>query len=274
MAEPDSHIGSRESAKYDSAASQASTQEIWLAEVFKAPVRLGSTVLSSAAYAAAGEPLRALGQAVDHFSGTHVDTAIKDALTSVGIGPDEPAAFLTLKWHCQQLGAVAGMMVPLMGVRQGLKSLTATAGKEGMFWGGAGLAYGSIFRPSNESNVGTTKFWGDRLANGLGDAAVFGVMGFTTPYIARRLESMAGSAQHVGSSTWQRWLEGALKAPITPGAVSGIPGGAIGAEAEARKKGDWLASKEDIGKSMYGMAFVGTGDGRKPLAGRAEGGDG
>ena len=42
-----------------------------------------------------------------------------------------------------------------------------------------------------------------------------------------------------------------------PGVGSGILGGVVSAEAEAWKKGDWLATKEDIGKSMYAMAFVG-----------------
>ena len=322
MAAPEGQMGSKESVQYDSAASKESAQGNWLGEVLKAPV----TIVRSAAYAAVGEPLRALGQVVDHCGGTHVDKAITAGLSSVGISPEEPAEFLSLKWHCQQLGAVAGMMVPLMGVRQGLKSATAavdrasasikgveiagtagkagaavqsagmvgaateagavantagkveqlvyggfgdyslrspeflaTARKEGLFWGGAGLAYSGLLRPSNESNVGTTRFFSDRLANGLGDAAAFGVMGFTSPYIARGLESLTSSAtQQASLSTGRRWLNSVLKAPVIPGAVSGLPVGVMSAEAEAWKKGDWLASKEDTIKSMYAMSFVGA----------------
>ena len=125
MTEPESQISSNEPVNCHLAATKGSTQESLLADIFKAPVRLGSTVLGSAAYAAVGEPLRALGQLVDQFGGTHVDAAIKDGLGSIGIGPGQPAEFLSLEWHCQQLGAVAGMMVPLMGVKQGLKSLTS-----------------------------------------------------------------------------------------------------------------------------------------------------
>ena len=95
------------------------------------------------------------------------------------------------------------------------RGFLGAAGSEGLFWGGAGFAYGGLLRPSNETNVGTTKFWGDRLVNGLGDGAVFGVMGFTSPYIGRGSESLALRTQQIGSGIGQRCLEGALKAPVS-----------------------------------------------------------
>ena len=249
MAAPEGQMGSKESAKYDSATSKEPAQGNWLGELLRAPV----TITRSAACAAVEEPLRALGQMVDHFGGTHVDKAITEGLSSVGISPDEPGEFLSLRWHCQQIGAVAGMMVPLMGVRQGLKSLTmtggraiasaqgveiagaagkagaavqsagmvgaateagvvantagkveqlvyggfsdyslgspeflATARKEGLFWGGTGLAYGGLLRPSNESNVGTTKFFSDRLAERTGRCRCLWCHGIHQPIFCQR----------------------------------------------------------------------------------------
>jgi hypothetical protein len=237
---------------------------------------LAAQFLRSAAYSGAEAPLRALAQVADHYTGGKADETVKSGFKSVGVEQPGAAEFGTSRWMVQQVGSAVGMMVPFMALRSGLnygagklagtealnagtRSLTQSALREAAMSGATGLIYGSILTPSKEENVASSRFYADRLKNGLADGASFAVMSFASPYVKQGLKSgtLALTESTLVPSIAKAPLQTALNFPLVSGMISGVPSGLIAAEAGALKSGRLLATPQEVKESIGSMSVVG-----------------
>lgn len=258
----------------------------WLAEFAK-----------STANAAVVDPLRAVAQINDHVSNSHYDLQIKSAADNFGLKPSTPAEFGTAAYFGQQLGNAVGMMVPFMllkgcggklagtvcerkalasAVEQShmqTPSLLRCAGSAAMSSGVTGFAYGSFLRPTDDQSS-KHDFWEERLHQGLSDMATFGILGFTSPYVSKGLDSAARVLERPGSAQLSALMDGTvpyhlmppnrptvlaslLRSPVVGGAFSSVPAGLLNAESQARSDGRWLPNATELKENLATMIFVG-----------------
>ena len=237
--------------------------------------------VKSAVYSGVESPVRAVAQIIDQHTAASkssedtYDAAVQSGFKKIGVEQPRPAEFNTKNWYVQQAGGAVGMMAPFLLLRAGVQSTAAKflgetalngagttlaqfAGREALLSGATGLAYGAIFSPSKESNVGTSSFYADRAKNGIGDMVSFAALSLASPYIGKGLNALAAPLENSAISPLAKnLLEGTLRGPVLPGIASGIPGGFISAEIGAWKDGRTHASRQEIVESMVGMSFVG-----------------
>lgn len=243
----------------------------------KSEPKLLSEFLNSAAYSGLESPIRALAQVVDQHAKTDLDSKVKSGFKAIGVEAPEPAKFNTSNWYAQQAGGAVGMMIPFFAVRSGVqasignlvaeKTLIANGGSslarfalnEAVLSGATGLAYGTLLTPSKESNVGSLAFYGDRLKNGVADMTSFAAMGAMAPYIGKGISALASPLDSVAmNSATRNVLDAAVKGPILPGMLSGVPNGFVGAQINAWKDGRLYANANEVKESIVGMSFVGA----------------
>lgn len=242
---------------------------------------LAQQFLHTAAYSALESPARGLAQIADHIAGTNFDAGVKSGFKSLGLEAPEAKAYGTSAWYVQQLGGAAGMMLPFLALRSGINNLSnrafsnaltvkandglfRIAGKEALLSGASGLVYGSLLTPSAESLVGKSGFAGDRLKNGIVDGASFAALGLSTTFLGAGLESAAKTIQFSARSGSRLAANSAaiLRDPVSAGLISGLPAGAINAEANALRDGRLLPTKDELKESVVGMSFIGGFMGR------------
>jgi len=212
-----------------------------------------SEFLHSAAYAAVQEPLKGVSQLVDHLAGTNLEKSVTFM--------DKPQGGSgTGDWMAQQLGGAAGMLLPFMLARGGVRSVmgeslkgTETAATLGMSLKEAGLTgftYDALLRPADENSK--TNFWAQRGLNGVSGAATF--MTLTgSAYGLGKLSNIAESRGLIGAST----LVPIMRNPMAAGILSGVPAGLVSAEGSSLVSQHRLATSSEIGQSIAGMSFVG-----------------
>ena len=234
----------------------------------------------TAVYGATAAPLRGLAQIADHHAGTKIDESIKAGFDNLGVTQPAAAEFNSSNWYAQQLGGAVGMTLPFLLVRGGVKagasqvfgetaiksaldtgvshSMLRFATQEAAISGVAGFAYGSLLNPSNEKLVGSSDFYKDRFSHGATDAAVFSTLGFTAPYIAKPLATAAGMVERSATVPLVKdAISMTLRGPVLPGALSGLPAGAVAAEAIALKDGRLVPTGQELKENLVGMAVVG-----------------
>jgi predicted acylesterase/phospholipase RssA len=227
---------------------------------------LAAELLRSAVYSGAEAPARAIAQVVDQVAGTHADKAVKSCFKTVGVEQPMPAEFGTGHWMAQQFGSAAGMIIPMLALRSGISKLATPleAGlspfaREIALSGTTGLVYGSLLSPSREDNVGTSRFYTDRLQSGLASGSAFAALGAINPYVSKALGSANAAIE--GStllpSVVKTPLVEALNFPTASGMISGVPAGVVMAEANALTNGRILPSTQELKESVGSMAFVG-----------------
>jgi hypothetical protein len=215
--------------------------------------RLVTEFLHSAVYAALQEPVKGVSQLVDHVAGTNLEQKV-----TIMSKPEGGSG--TGDWMAQQLGGAAGMLVPFLLVKSGVgavmgESIKGTEGiaSLGMSLKEAGLtgfAYDSLLKPTDAN--ATNNFWVARGLSGVAGAATF--MTLTgSAYGLGKLGNVTASRGIIGAST----LTPLLRNPISAGILSGVPAGFVSAEGSSLANNNKLASAQEIGQSMAGMAFVG-----------------
>jgi len=210
--------------------------------------------LHSAAYAAVQEPIKGVSQIVDHIAGTKLaDSTIANLISA----PEKGSG--TADWMAQNLGGAAGMLVPFLLVRGGARGLmgeslkgTQTAATLGMSLKEAGLTgfiYDSVLKPTDANATGN--FWVNRGLSGVSGAATF--MTLTGAAYGMGKFSTFAESKAIGTSS----LVPLLRNPIAAGMLSGLPAGLVAAEGSTLVNQHRLATGQEIGGSIAGMAFVG-----------------
>lgn len=251
-----------------------------LLEADKPQSNVLSDFVQSALHSGIVSPMRGAAQIADQSTGSSIDKSIKHGADSIGISAPEAAAVGSANWVAQQLGGAAGMVVPFMLTRGAVKAgagkvfgeaavyrstadlvanrgMLAAATHEAAISAASGLAFGAFLTPSNEANVGTSAFFEDRLKAGAKDAVVFGALGFTSPMINHNAARMADWIDKNALTQQTAAVAVTLRSPIFTGAISGLPAGAVAAEAAAIKDGRYLPSAAELKENMLGMAVVG-----------------
>jgi hypothetical protein len=242
------------------------------------------------------EPVRGIAQIIDHKCGTNLDKYAKSVFAAAGIEAPKPAPFGTSNWYAQQLGDAAGMMLWVMGARRLLfgkafgeparQQATARlfsrethklAAKEASLSGASGMIYGAVLHSSDEANVGKDGFWSDRSHSGLNYGQTFAAIGAVNTYAIAGLGIAASAIERPLSATMlgrslrlpssldtgivpavQKSTAFMLRTPVVAGALSGIPGGLVTAEAAALHDRRWIATGEEFKESIVANMFVGT----------------
>lgn len=205
-------------------------------------------ILSSAAHSAVRMPYDGLRQLANKASNAMVG---QDVLPRVEFfeAPEE-APFRTARWHGQQIGAAAGMAVPMFVMTRGLglklfapsrTGLLMQAGKGAL----VGASYDFLFRPTEEG----ANFWHQRMENAALGGLTMGTMAGSGGAISRVW------ARHSGAAVPE--LAYSLRHQVLNGTASGAIGGFVHAEADALWKTGKPADGTDVLKSMYGFAFTG-----------------
>jgi len=210
----------------------------------------------AAAYAALQEPVKGVSQLIDHVVGTSLER--KSTFMSKPEGGSG-----TGDWMAQQLGGAAGMLLPFMLVKGGVKGVlgesikgTETAATLGMSLKEAGLtgfAYDCLLKPTDAN--ASNNFWVARGLSGVAGAATFMTL-TASAYGLGKLSNAAesrGTFGTIGAST----VVPLLRNPISAGILSGVPAGLVSAEGGSLANNNKFAGAQEIGQSIAGMAFVG-----------------
>ncbi len=227
------------------------------AEQHKGVTDILGDAVHSALYTAIQEPVSGVTQIVDEVAGTKLLPRVQF------LSAPEQAKFGTADWHAQQFGSAVGMLLPFMLVGKGVRgalgtsaegaSLMSTKAAFGMSIKEAGLtgfAYDAILRPSDTNHTGGLGgFLMDRGTQGLVGAGTF----MTLTGSSLGLRSLGGVERSASLSL--------LRNPIVNGVLSGVPAGLFSAEAGSLTKTGHLASAQELGQSVYGMAVIGGGFG-------------
>jgi hypothetical protein len=229
------------------------------------------------------EPIRGLAQWVDHNTGTKLDQGFRRGLDYLNVGTPKEAEFGTANWYAQQLGGAVATIVPFMLLRGGIKRIggetfaAAPLSRSSSVFGPAtynaaiaearlsattGLAYGSFLRSSDENNVGTVKFYKDRLISGVNDAAVFGAMGFGNIYVNQSLGKVASSLTRGSETSMASRIGRVVGSPVTSGVIAGGPGGVIDAQFGAWRDGRLLPTEKELKERIISNMFVGGAFGK------------
>lgn len=224
----------------------------------------------SALYAGVQTPIDGITQLVNHTAGS-------DVLPSVQlIDAPQEAEFGSARWHVQQVGGAAGMILPFLAVSKvtrgamgkvGLTAAESAVGTEGL-WNArtklaiaessiSGFVYDAALKPVQ---AGEGNFWEARLKHGLTGAATFGTL--TAGSIGLRGLGSTALARATGTTSL-------LKNEVVAGALSGLPAGLVAAESSSLLINGRHASAKDLAQSAYTMTFVGGAlSGMHQLAGQ------
>lgn len=218
-------------------------------------VSLTGDAIYSAVYTGAQGPVIGLCQLVSKDLAKNVEI----------IPPPNPAEFGTAKWHAQVIGDGAGMLVPFLATRQGMKNagLSLVAKEQ------AAVTAGRLARVSNSAMIADSALTGfacdfltrpvdmqkgniwdrgvARTKNGVTGALTFGIMGATSTGLRATSREMA-----MGLTGTKKIAYNA-----TIGAASGIPAGIVNADASAILNEGRLATGKERLVGAYGMAVAG-----------------
>ena len=240
---------------------------------------IAGELLNSMAYSGIVDPIRAITQTFDQFAGTKSAQSVTNFFKdNVNIEKPQAAAFGTGDWYAQNFGGAVGMLLPyklaqkavggrteamfnrMAGLQAGAQpGLRMIAAREGVSMAAAGMFYGGLLRSSNDENVGTWKFFGDRGVQSVTDGAVFGTLGYSMPMISKGLSSSLTSIERSTTLPVAQFAgRNALTGRLTTGALSAVPAGAVAAEAHALADGRLLPTADEVTQSVAAMALVGT----------------
>ncbi len=267
-----------------------------LLEVEKPKSNVLSDFVQSTINAGVVSPIRGIAQITDHAAGTSTDKSIQKGFEEVGIKAPEHAEFGTASWYVQQLGNAAGMTIPFMLSRAAIQggaskiigeaavyksaldvgsthTLRQFALHEGATSAATGLFYGTMLTPTTERNVGELAFIGDRFRAGFGNAAVFGTLGLSAPYMTKALGSAATAVEQSAQFNFAKSpFSATLRGPLMAGTLSGLPAGLVGAEVAALSDNRLVPTASEFKESLVGMTFVGGALGtRRWLSAQREG---
>lgn len=225
---------------------------------------LTKKVATSAAYAAFQSPLNGLVQIMDKTCGTSI-------LNSVQIfsSPSSNTEFGTLRWHAQEIGNAAGMVLPFLMTYAATRRLAKAAGidlqstgaltgrnyrSEVALAGTTGIAYGAILTPSsaNESLIcGRLK---NATEQGLTFATLTAAAGGLKRWSKNAEDSLAGNV---------------LRNDIAASVIAGLPAGSVHADLHSLLAGQGFANWKDRAQSAYGFMFIGGTLGSAHLIGES-----
>ena len=229
----------------------------------------------AAVYSGIQAPVVGLAQIVDHSTGSK----IADYVNIIPAPAEEK--FGTARWHAQQIGSAAGIVVPFAVTRGAMKSsgLTiATRAELALASSGrlmsranaavvadgalAGFAMDFLMTPVHESEG---PFWKARFNNGLTGAATFGTLTAGSIALGRAARPLVSE------------LSGIKRVALdaTLGMASGAPAGVVNADVRSLLTKGTFATGAERAKGAYTMAMVGGAlstahripgqDGRSPL---------
>lgn len=217
---------------------------------------LGEAVYS-AAYTGVQAPVVGFAQIVDHSVGTKVENSL-----SIMPAPSQEE-FGSARWHAQQIGGAAGIVLPFALTRSTMKASGLTLASKGE------LALASSGRLLSRANAAVVAdgalsgfamdffltpvqkdepdFWRARLNNGLTGAATFGTLTAGSITLGRATRPFIGE------------LTGArrMAADVVLGASSGAPAGVVSADVHSLLTKGTLATKLERAQSAYTMTMVG-----------------
>lgn len=211
----------------------------------------------AAVYSAVQAPVVGIAQIVDHATGSK----IADAVSVLPAPPEEK--FGTARWHAQQIGTAAGIVVPFALTRGAMKSTGLTVASR------AELALASSGRLMSRANAAVVadgaltgfamdflmtpvrdeegSFWKARVNNGLTGAATFGTLTAGSIALGRAARPFASE------------LTGAKRIALdaTLGMASGAPAGAVNADVRSLLTKGTFATSTERAQGAYTMAMVG-----------------
>lgn len=220
----------------------------------------------SAIYQGVQSPLVSLGQLSDKaISNTGLKTNIAD-LVSVLPAP-EAEKFGTARWHAQQIGGGAGMILPFVATKgllaKGGLSFAArteasviagsrlvSATNAGLIADGAitGFAYDFALRPVDKPDM--DKFWEARAKHGLTGAATFGTLTAGSIVLRNLTRPLAAGLAEAPKATRLAYDAGM-------GALPGIPAGVVSADANSLLTRREFATSEERMQGAYTMFMAG-----------------
>ncbi|MBI2812590.1 MAG: hypothetical protein HYX67_17430, partial [Candidatus Melainabacteria bacterium] len=145
------------------------------------------------------------------------------------------------------------------------------AAREALTSGVTGLTYGTFFR-TTEDPSSKSGFWEKRFHQGAADMAMFGTLGFVSPFVSKSLNTVARSLESsaaVDASTLAahparsalpvvtNTVADVIRSPIVSGTISSIPAGLWNAEMQAKHDGRWLPTATELRENLVTMAFIG-----------------
>lgn len=159
----------------------------------------------------------------------------------------------------------------------GSSAVSKLAASEAAISGASGFAYGLVFVPGENANGSVLSFLGERVKSATYDAAAFGSIGAMSPYMGKAIgiaakkiddipiNRLVGNPVEYEAKTLlariappaKNGLVEALRGPVIPGALSGIPIGLVNAEVAAIKAGNWFPDSKEIKENVVAMMFVG-----------------
>lgn len=208
-------------------------------------------------YSAIQSPLDGVVQLVDNIAGT------KLLPKPQFVHSPSAEKFGTANWYAMEAGSSLGMLLPLLTISAGVKSvigstaLTDEAGINALAQRGAlglslkesaltGFTYGSLFEPSSKNKQ---NFYLNRLVNGLSSGLVFSTM--TAASIG--IGSLAKSSVLTKSS-----LSSLLTNNVVNSILSSVPGGLIAAETNSLTNTGKFANTKELVQSAYTMGIIGA----------------
>ena len=220
----------------------------------------------SAIYQGVQSPLVSLGQLSDKaLSGAGLKTKIAD-IVNVLPAP-EAEKFGTARWHAQQIGGGAGMILPFVATKgllaKGGLSFAArteasviagsrlvSATNAGLIADGAltGFVYDFALRPVDKPDM--DKFWEARAKHGLTGAATFGTLTAGSIALRNLTRPLAAGLTEAPKAT-------RLAYDVGMGALPGIPAGVVSADANSLLTKGQLATNEERMQGAYTMFMAG-----------------
>lgn len=203
----------------------------------------------SGLYSAFEAPVVAGAQVVDNLFQTDISKGLAERLPQPA-----KAEFGSAAWTGQTLGGAAGMLVPLLAVREGIVkplfgSPAGTRAALGMTLREAaltGFVYDGLFQPSEGKGL---EFFTNRFANGLIGGANFAALTAGSLSLNAAAETSLAKSLRVAP---------ALRNPIVNGAISGLPAAFMSSELSAAYNHHRAATGAELTESLAGMALAGA----------------
>ncbi len=211
---------------------------------------LPEDLLHSAVYTAVQAPLKGATQLIDKTFNTNMLPSVEFMDTP------QNAEFLSARWHVQQVGSAAGMVVPFLLLHKGVGRLSAAAlgkvetematqtltrrviGEAAV----TGALYEGVFRPVTEQEG---NFAAARARNALVGGATFATLAASAIAIKSLAQAETGTVGRM------------LRTDIAASVLAGVPAGFVSAEANSLLSGKGSASRGEIAESMYSFALAG-----------------
>lgn len=212
-------------------------------------------------------PAKSVVQIYDHHMGTRYDLGLRHK-------PEAPPPAWTGRWLAQESGSVAGSLPWLFVAHKMAGAATRVSIESGFLPRFAfataertvvtrsaftGLAMGSLFNPSHTS-AGLDGFWKERLSTGLATSMEFSAL---TGFSIKASSCLKPGLTHLSwslpeGSHLSRIAGNERTLHALSAAISGIPAGALGAEARALLTSGRLASADEVSRSMASLSLTGT----------------